>query len=301
MFRVKDDELHIVVSTMVWDQVTVEFLIDWSHLWADYYESDWPAHLYMNVVSSCLIMNARNLICARSFQHHPELTHLLMVDSDVMGLRPRHIQRMAAHNVPIVSALVTKYDPPFNPACESEDGFEAVYAEMEKDEPGIVERRWTGTGCILIRRDVLERMVIPCEALGGEAASLWFRQGRQERFGWDRDLQDHIRQQVDRAVRLFGDDGATADGKGVVDSLIDLFMESFLTGRGVWDGGVLCGEDVDFGLRARAAGFRSYVDCGVKLAHFGPHGRTVEDHLRSLNRELKRGGRDKKAVHAGVT
>lgn len=289
---------RVVLGTVVWDTVGAEFLLEWSFLLASCVGSSWDASFWTTITMSCLLPVARNRLLIEALRNCPDFTHVLMIDSDVVGLRVEDVRRLVEHNVPIVAALVTKPKPPCDPACDDDDGYAAVHDEMAKDEPGLVERRWVGTGCILIHRDVIDKTAMTVEMQKGNAGTYWFRQGREERIGWERDMEQHIHNVTRRTVDLFAASGqqdpadAEAWAKHVGDELAELHMESFLVGRGCWDGGTTLGEDIEFGLRARALGFKSYIDCGVALHHIGPRGHGIDDHLESRGFEVeKRHGR----------
>ena len=186
-----------------------------------------------------------------------------------------HIKRLVDHDVPIVAPLVCLREKDCRPACEHDDGYKAVYDELDKDEPGLVSCKWVGTGCICIKWGVLEDMVIECETTDGKTAVQWFRTGSQERVSWKRDWQEAVESSVRRHIEVLeGPDEDDKPGK-----MADIATETWMQGHGIWNGGAQMGEDVEFGLRAGAKGYHSFVDCGIRLGHLGEREVGLQDHL----------------------
>jgi hypothetical protein len=84
---------------------------------------------------------------------------LLMVDSDVVP--PVNVLEMINNNVPVCSAHVsTLIDGNIVPVGMIKDGDNYLH-RWEHSEPGLHEVDATGTGCILIRRDVFDSLDKP--------------------------------------------------------------------------------------------------------------------------------------------
>jgi GT2 family glycosyltransferase len=114
------------------------------------------------------------------FLTRPSLEWILFVDSD-MTPEPETTCRLLSHNVDIVGALYYSRDGHYMP----------MYGELQNDPGGISASGlrkvdWVGTGCMLIRRKVLEAMQPPyMEFLApGLGEDVFFcRKARQLGFG----------------------------------------------------------------------------------------------------------------------
>ena len=134
-------------------------------------------------------------------------THLLMVDSDAM-LHPQTLKRLLSWDVPIVAALAfVRYGPcvptVYRGAKEETPGAFQVrmqevheyvdkHRELMSSKPVVLEPRppdalyevdRTGCHCVLIRRDVLERMPAPwfvAELMGRNREDFYFYEQAQK-------------------------------------------------------------------------------------------------------------------------
>lgn len=100
----------------------------------------------------------------KNFLEDEDNDWLLMIDNDVVP--PKDIIKMVEHGKPVVSATVTiKKGAVPQPIILKEHGDQyrqvnvAEYLENESD--GLIPVDGVGTGCLLIRRDVLENMSPP--------------------------------------------------------------------------------------------------------------------------------------------
>jgi hypothetical protein len=100
-----------------------------------------------------------------------DCTHLLWVDDD-MAWNPEDLEKMLSYNVDVVSALVTKKGPPFNPTiyqiAKDSTGQLASYAlplgSFPIDEPFWMPHSGIGTAFMLVKRHVIEKIPQPCFA-----------------------------------------------------------------------------------------------------------------------------------------
>ena len=279
---------RIALTTPVWSEVSHRFLFDWSCLVADISgpKGEW-AEWGFQIASGSLLPLARNNIVLGLKRVRNDYTHLIMVDSDVVGLTHDHIKRMVEHDVPIVSALVCLREKDCRPACEKDDEYKDVYAELEQSDPGIVPRKWVGTGCICIKWGVLEDMAIECERPDGGQAVQWFRTRNCERVSWKRDWQEAVDKGVRDLVDVIADGGKDQDD--VLGKMADVINEAWMQGRDIWNGGHQMGEDVEFGLRARSKGYESFIDCGIQLGHLGERKVGLQDHLDFIGKKGQAG------------
>ena len=112
-----------------------------------------------------------------------DATHLFMVDSDIIP--PLNVLEMAKHDVPVVAAhAVTIKGVERIPVglVRSEGG--GYHHDFKHSKPGLHKVDVVGTGCICIRRDVLENMDPP-----------WFQFGYKDGFvvqGEDFDFSEKV-------------------------------------------------------------------------------------------------------------
>lgn len=100
-------------------------------------------------IGDSLVARARNRIAAK-FLRSEDFTHLLFLDTDLI-FSPEHIARLVSHDEPIVAGLYPKKQRELAWVCNLLPG-------EETDERGLQQVRYAGTGCLLIAREVLERM-----------------------------------------------------------------------------------------------------------------------------------------------
>lgn len=95
--------------------------------------------------------HGRNLICMKALEIGA--THVFMLDSDVM-LPYDTILRLIKHNQPIISGIYCRRSPPAGvPVMQRQGQWVTQYPKNS-----IIEVDVVGSGCLLIRRDVLEKM-----------------------------------------------------------------------------------------------------------------------------------------------
>lgn len=108
------------------------------------------------------IARKRNM-SARNFLKGP-WDWLLFLDSD-MKPQPDMIQRLVARNLDVVSGLCFLRGAPYSIIGRHEDGH-AIRA-VDPAQP-LVPASWLGTGCLLIRRRVIETLADPWFEANGE-------------------------------------------------------------------------------------------------------------------------------------
>lgn len=108
---------------------------------------------YVTTRNESLVQRARNY-CVAQFMKS-DCTHLLFVDADI-GFRAAHVLRLLAHDRPLIGGLYRKK------TLERRD-FVVTWLPGEtapRDaRTGAVQCAAVGTGFMLIRRDVIERMI----------------------------------------------------------------------------------------------------------------------------------------------
>jgi hypothetical protein len=107
---------------------------------------DWTMETMTN---ESLISRARNTLTAK-FLHNKESTHLMFIDADI-GWEPWHLLVMLDRNVDVIGGL---YPMKSLPVKWCVNGFEGA----EEGINGLQEVSKTGTGFMLIKRDVFEKL-----------------------------------------------------------------------------------------------------------------------------------------------
>lgn len=100
-------------------------------------------------IGDSLVARARNKIVADFLE--TDSTHLLFLDTDLI-FRPEAIARLLSHNVPIVGGLYPKKQKSLAWVCN-------MLPESAPDSRGLQRVKYIGTGCLMIRRDVIKTMI----------------------------------------------------------------------------------------------------------------------------------------------
>jgi hypothetical protein len=139
---------------------------------------DWTMETMTN---ESLISRARNTLVAK-FLNNPDSTHLFFVDADI-GWEPWHLLVLLNRNVDVIGVL---YPMKSLPVKWVVNGFEVA----ETGPDGLQEVSKTGTGFMLVKRDVFEK-------LNQHPAVKPFNND----IGLPKDLDKHLRTYYDTAVR----------------------------------------------------------------------------------------------------
>jgi len=107
---------------------------------------DWTMETMTN---ESLISRARNTLTAK-FLHNKESTHLMFIDADI-GWEPWHLLVMLNRNVDVIGGLYPMKSLPIKWCV---NGFEGA----EEGPDGLQEVSKTGTGFLLIKRHVFEKL-----------------------------------------------------------------------------------------------------------------------------------------------
>lgn len=100
-------------------------------------------------IGDSLVARARNKLAAEFME--TDATHMLFIDTDLVFL-PEHVGRLIGHDVPIVAGLYPKKQPSLAWVVNT-------LPSEEPDELGLQKVKYIGTGFLMIRRDVIERMI----------------------------------------------------------------------------------------------------------------------------------------------
>jgi len=139
---------------------------------------DWTMETMTN---ESLISRARNTLVAK-FLNNPDSTHLMFIDADI-GWEPWHLLVMLNRQVDVIGGL---YPMKTLPVKWVVNGFEGA----EEGEDGLQEVSKTGTGFMLVKRDVFEK-------LNAHPAVRPFNND----IGLPKELDQHLRTYYDTAVR----------------------------------------------------------------------------------------------------
>ena len=144
----------------------------------------------INQRSSSVVNNRNELI--EHFLSHRSLEWLLFLDSD-MTPEPETACRLLSHNVDIVGALYFSRDGRYVPMFSEVDvGFSSVLVsscnptDVSASARDLRQVDWVGTGCMLIRRRVLEAMRPPYMEFGAPGLGedvVFCRRARELGFG----------------------------------------------------------------------------------------------------------------------
>ena len=107
---------------------------------------DWTMETMTN---ESLISRARNTLTAK-FLHNKDSTHLMFIDADI-GWEPWHLMVLLDRQVDVIGGLYPMKSLPVKWCVNGFDG-------AEEGPNGLQEVTKTGTGFLLIKRDVFEKM-----------------------------------------------------------------------------------------------------------------------------------------------
>lgn len=103
------------------------------------------------------ISDLRNQLVDRALA--VDATHLLMLDADMLYPHDM-ITKLMAHNLDVVTPLMWRRYPPFDPiTLRGKVGSYQLYEDWEEGE--LIEIDATGTGCILYNMDVFKKIPSP--------------------------------------------------------------------------------------------------------------------------------------------
>jgi hypothetical protein len=139
---------------------------------------DWTMETMTN---ESLISRARNTLVAK-FLANPDSTHLMFIDADI-GWEPWHLLVMLNRQVDVIGGLYPMKTLPVKWVVNGFDG-------AEEGEDGLQEVSKTGTGFMLVKRDVFEK-------LNAHPAVRPFNND----IGLPKELDQHLRTYYDTAVR----------------------------------------------------------------------------------------------------
>lgn len=177
--RVKNSRIHFCLPCYggVLTEQTFMSFIKWGNT-AKQLGIEWAIETMNN---ESLISRGRNTLTAK-FLNAPESTHLMFIDADI-GWEPWHVLAMIDRDVDVIGGLYPMKTLPIRWVVNGFDG-------AEEGTDGLQEVSKTGTGFLLIKRQVFEEMK-------AHPAVKPFKSD----IGLDPELNKHMRTYFDTAVR----------------------------------------------------------------------------------------------------
>lgn len=261
----------VIVAIVVWSQVEPAFMEDLLGL-----ITAGVINGFMQIHGTVL-PGARNLACKKIVDNFPDYTHILFIDQDMCNITPDHVKRLLAADVDIIAPLMVRRAYPFPPACQPLDRTAAPILEELRNPgggkattPGLVECLHVGTGCMLIKRAVIEAT--------REPRDVWFSNDRQV---FEKEFKELLSEKLKEITPKTIDNAWFPDA--VYTSMLEV-QRSF----------DIQGEDVYFCLKAREKGFKVYVDCGNQIGHIGSTVFHIGHFVRAIQELQSKHGRDAK-------
>lgn len=211
-----------------------------------------------------LLPKNRNLIVHNIFAHNTDFTHVLFVDADVNDIPPDLIQMLVEANKPIISPVTTQRKIPFAPHMYPED-IDQLVKQMEKPQEAreIIKVKGIGFGCTLIKREVLENT-----AEQTESGPIW--------FDMDRIPREDLDKEANLKLELLAAEEKTPE---------EYFKAGLIMGLTAHVGTNFIGEDYKFCIRAKRAGYDTFVHTGLYIGHIGEQTYDIRDWVEWINRK----------------
>lgn len=274
----------VIVAIVVWSQVEPAFMEDLLGL-----ITAGVINGFMQIHGTVL-PGARNLACKKIVDNFPDYTHILFIDQDMCNITPDHVKRLLAADVDIIAPLMVRRAYPFPPACQPLDRTAAPILEELRNPgggkattPGLVECLHVGTGCMLIKRAIIEAT--------REPRDVWFSNDRQIH---EKEFKELVKEKLQLQGLKYGGSNSVSfyskEDKTLEDVLHDIYT-SMLEVQRSFD---IQGEDVYFCLKAREKGFKVYVDCGNQIGHIGSTVFHIGHFVRAIQELQSKHGRDAK-------
>ena len=121
-------------------------------------EMERPIESDLVVFQGALVDRARNQLIERMLDHPIDPTHLFFLDADIVPPSDA-LLRLLAHDLPIVSGLYRKRLPPHEPMAFTYRG--RILRPIPAKGPRLRKVDVVGGGCLLIRREVFEKVRSP--------------------------------------------------------------------------------------------------------------------------------------------
>lgn len=218
-----------------------------------------------------LLPLARNYVTKQIYEHVPDFTHVLYIDSDMVGVTPELVTQMLTRNKDIISPIITMRVPPYHPAIPPEH-HQTLLKEFQKplEQRGLIQVNSVGLACALIKRKVLDTV-----AFKAGPEFLWFDMFTGIREGFEDECELALKN-----LELLSFDNER-------DMLKQAFLKGVKLGVNAHEGGVIHGEDYGFCKRAVRAGYRIYMDTQLSIAHLGNVAYSISDWAQLVDSDGK--------------
>lgn len=199
-------------------------------------------------MSGTLLPYARNNIVRSVYLTQPDFTHILMVDDDMNRFSIEGIQQLIDADKPIISAVMLKRGYPYQVAHKFNGQSASIIAEhLKEGQPREVD--FCGTAFTLIKKEVFEAIKEETDK-----EPIWFTTDRAERPGFKHEVESFIAEELK---------------EGNVKAIKEMLLEAIILGQQSHFGTYLVGEDADFCIKSKKAGYSSWVHYGVPVGHIG--------------------------------
>ena len=121
-------------------------------------ELEKPSETDLMVFQGALVDRARNILVGKMLNHPMQPTHLFFLDADIIPA-PETLMELLKTEVPVVSALYRKRLPPYEPMAFLKR--RSRFCPIPLRGPRLREVDIVGAGCLLIQREVLEKVGPP--------------------------------------------------------------------------------------------------------------------------------------------
>ena len=213
-----------------------------------------------------LIPYCRNKVIQQIYKLEPEFTHALLIDDDMTAFDRTTVEQLLEADKDIITPLMTTRSWPPKLVYDPVD-----YEDIKNKR--IVDADHTGTAFMLIKRHVLDELMMPAPA-----GPLWFTLDREPRVGFNEEIEEKLEEY--NRLQCRNEPGFNERIKSYLLSLIAL-------GRYAHLGSDLLGEDIGFCHRAKDAGFDVCVHTGLYVGHVGSRVYTPFDHMKSIRMQYE--------------
>lgn len=204
-----------------------------------------------------LVTPGRNNCVFQTYKNYPDFTHILMLDSDIVGFRPDMLGKLVERDVDIVAPVTVARTYPHAPHVPDDE--RDKFAEHYWGDKGLVEFSGLAMGCTLIKRKVLDQV---CERFESSKT----KQTICNWFADEREPRETIFNEAAVEIKDLQQEYRNANPKNAIRHAYEHGLKKGLTALA---GGTYHGEDYFFCRKARKLGFKCYMDLDITLGHKG--------------------------------
>lgn len=219
-----------------------------------------------------LLPITRNKLVLEVYKRYPDFTHVLMIDGDMGNITQPMVEALIEADRDIIGPVATFRGPPFQPVVEPTD-FNKILDEFSKEEVTdrqIIEVDRIGTGCILVKREVIDSIAEKCETGG----YLWFNLDRPPRKSFFNELAE----QEDKLIKKLNSPHPIDPEQEVLEA----FRLGARLGVHCRNGSEFVGEDYNLCVKAKQNGFKIFMHTQWVIDHIGDCAYNIGDWLTYL-------------------